>query len=215
MVFVIVFIIGLIHIVMSASINWNEVLKKEARGLNDADFGEVQEVSNGLVLTQRGIINKEIFSIPQSVVESYDGNILRFSISEDEAINKYKKNFSESNDGDNLNANKEFEESSSLSEAPKMDKVIDDAVDDSVKEAIIPPTEEELAVENKIERELAAITKEPDTETRTIESQVTHEEETPIEEVSPKTSQNETTQKSTRTRVNEEASLKKDEAGIS
>ena len=38
---------------MSSNINWNDVIKKEARGLNDEDFGEVQEVSNGYVFVQK------------------------------------------------------------------------------------------------------------------------------------------------------------------
>ena len=38
---------------MSSTINWNDVIKKEARGLNDEDFGEVQDVSNGYVLVQK------------------------------------------------------------------------------------------------------------------------------------------------------------------
>lgn len=78
---------------MYKDIDWSDVIKKEARGLNDADLGEVQEVSNGLVLTQRGVGNKEIFSIPQYKVESYDGKILRLAISEEEAVNKFMKNF--------------------------------------------------------------------------------------------------------------------------
>ena len=78
---------------MSSNIDWTDVIKKEARGNNDFDLGEVQEVSNGLILTQRGVGNKEIFSIIQSKVESYDGKILRFAISEDEAINKFMKRF--------------------------------------------------------------------------------------------------------------------------
>jgi hypothetical protein len=78
---------------MYKDIDWNDVIKKEAKGDNDFDLGEVQEVSNGLILTQRGIGNKEIFSIPQYKVESYDGKVLKFAISEDEAINKYKKRF--------------------------------------------------------------------------------------------------------------------------
>ena len=78
---------------MSSNIDWTDVIKKEARGYNDFDLGEVQEVSNGLILTQRGVGNKEIFSIIQSKVESYDGKILRFAISEDEAINKFMKRF--------------------------------------------------------------------------------------------------------------------------
>ena len=78
---------------MYKDIDWSDVIKKEASGLNDADLGEVQEVSNGLVLTQRGVGNKEIFSIPQYKVESYDGKILRLAISEEEAVNKFMKNF--------------------------------------------------------------------------------------------------------------------------
>jgi hypothetical protein len=75
---------------MSSNINWNDVIKKEARGLNNADLGEVQSISDGFVLTQRGLIDLEIFSIPQEKAESYDGNILRFSVTEDEALSKYR-----------------------------------------------------------------------------------------------------------------------------
>ena len=78
---------------MSANIDWNDVIKKEAEGNNGFDLGEVQEVSNGLILTQRGVGNKEIFSIPQYKVESYDGKTLRFAISEEEALNKFMKRF--------------------------------------------------------------------------------------------------------------------------
>ena len=93
MVFVVIFIICLTNYIMSSDIDWTDVIKKEARGNNDFDLGEVQEVSNGLILTQRGVGNKEIFSITQSKVESYDGKVLRFAISEDEAINKFMKRF--------------------------------------------------------------------------------------------------------------------------
>jgi len=78
---------------MNTEIDWNDVIKKEAKGNNDFDLGEVQEASNGLILVQRGIGNKEVFSIPQYKVESYDGKVLKFDISEDEALKKYKKRF--------------------------------------------------------------------------------------------------------------------------
>jgi len=81
-----------IHI-MSINIDWKDVVKKEAKGNNDFDLGEVQEVSNGLILTQRGVGNKEIFSIPQYKVESYDGKTLRFAIAGEEALNKFMKRF--------------------------------------------------------------------------------------------------------------------------
>ena len=73
---------------MDSDIDWKDVLKKEARGKNDEDLGEVQEIINNYILVQRGIINKEKYYIPQSQVESYDGYILRFQITEDD-LNKY------------------------------------------------------------------------------------------------------------------------------
>ena len=75
---------------MSSSIDWNNTIKKEARGVNNEDLGEVQEVADDYVLVQRGLINKEKFYIPQSEAESYDGFIVIFRISEEEIINKYK-----------------------------------------------------------------------------------------------------------------------------
>jgi hypothetical protein len=35
------------------SIKWNEVIKKEARGKNDEDLGEVQEIGDTYVLVQK------------------------------------------------------------------------------------------------------------------------------------------------------------------
>ena len=43
-------------------IDWNNVIKKEARGNEDDDLGEVQEVGETYVLTQKGFANKEILS---------------------------------------------------------------------------------------------------------------------------------------------------------
>jgi hypothetical protein len=36
------------------TINWDEVVKKEARGKNDEDLGEVQETGDTYVLVQKG-----------------------------------------------------------------------------------------------------------------------------------------------------------------
>lgn len=44
---------------------------------------------DGYVLTQRGIINKEKFYIPQDQLQRYDDSVLRFRISEYEITNKY------------------------------------------------------------------------------------------------------------------------------
>ena len=36
------------------SINWDEVIKKEARGKNDEDLGEVQEIGDAVRLDSKG-----------------------------------------------------------------------------------------------------------------------------------------------------------------
>ena len=76
--------------IMSINIDWNDAIKKEARGSKDEDLGEVQEVTDGYVMVQKGLINKEKFYIPQDLAESYDGSVLRFRISEDEITSKYR-----------------------------------------------------------------------------------------------------------------------------
>src|SRR4051812_27431115 len=73
----------------TSNIDWNDVIKKEARGGGNEDLGEVQEVDQNYVLVQRGILNKEKFYIPKELAESYDGNVLHFRISEDEAKNRF------------------------------------------------------------------------------------------------------------------------------
>jgi hypothetical protein len=46
---------------------------------------------DGYVLTQRGIINKEKFYIPQDQLQRYDDSVLRFRISEYEITNNTHK----------------------------------------------------------------------------------------------------------------------------
>jgi hypothetical protein len=72
-------------------INWSEVLKKEARGINESDFGEVQEIALYYILTERGLINKDKFYLPRELVEGFDGDKLRFAISEEDAEEKFKR----------------------------------------------------------------------------------------------------------------------------
>jgi hypothetical protein len=70
-------------------IDWNEVVKKEARGINDADFGEVQLTMGDTVITEKGIVDKDRFTC-QNLVDKFDGHTLWFKITEDEADNTYR-----------------------------------------------------------------------------------------------------------------------------
>jgi hypothetical protein len=71
-------------------INWDEVVKKEARGINDADFGEVQLTIGDTVLTEKGITDKKRFYLPKNLINRFDGRTLWFNITEDEAYNTYR-----------------------------------------------------------------------------------------------------------------------------
>jgi hypothetical protein len=75
---------------MSNITNWDDILKKEARGINDYDLGEVHEVEPELVVTKRGLVDKDKFYLPKSLVERFDGDKVWFSITKEDAQN-YKK----------------------------------------------------------------------------------------------------------------------------
>lgn len=148
---------------MSSNIDWSDAIKKEAEGLNGEDFGEVQDVLNGFVLLQRGIINKERFLIPQGLAESYDGDIVRFSISEDDMLNKYRQG---------------SEVESASATATTINTEQDMTTQDNVQKVIetSPLKEERLDVSKNVQEQQATITKRPVTETKTIKVPVTHEE---------------------------------------
>ena len=176
---------------MSSTINWNDVVKKEARGSNDEDFGEVQDVSNGYVFVQKGIINKEKFFIPQNKVESFDGDILRFSISSEEATSTYQ--------GDAFPASQSMDNQTSDSTVSE--------------ETTIPLTEEKLDVTKRVEESQTTITKEPVTETKTVEVPVIHEEVS-IER-RPPTGDTSTSQEPITSREEIQIPLKSEEAEVS
>ncbi len=136
-------------------INWDDVIKKEARGINNEVLGEVQEVGDTYVLVQKGFINKEKFYVPQNEVESYDGNILRFKLSEEEIKSKYSRDSPPS-----LTTNTEKDHEEEESESTR-----------------VPLIEERLNISKRdVTYKEATLTKEPVTETKTVEVPLTHEE---------------------------------------
>ena len=72
------------------NIDFSDVIKKEARGINDADLGEVQEVRQDNVITKAGVVDKEVYSFPKNLVERYDGHKLWFRVTKEEAESLYK-----------------------------------------------------------------------------------------------------------------------------
>jgi hypothetical protein len=125
------------------SINWDEVIKKEARGKNDEDLGEVQEIGDAYVMTQKGLVSKEKFYIPKYLVEGYDGDKLYFKVTEDEAKNSFVR--------DSAPASDEYSKYKTSDAPPDV-------------ETRIPVIDERLNVQKRESTREATITKEPVTE---------------------------------------------------
>jgi uncharacterized protein (TIGR02271 family) len=146
---------------MSSNIDWNDVTKKEARGSDDEDLGEVQEVGPNYVLVQKGMINKEKFYIPKDMADSYDGTVLHFRISKEDAKSKY------------MTDSPPPATSTQDRTTPSMPKQRQERTE---QETTVPLTEERLGVSKTASSREATITKEPITETKSVEVPVTHEE---------------------------------------
>ena len=74
------------------SIEWKDIIKKEARGYEKGDdLGEVQEIGHEFVVTERGRVKKDKFYLPKPLVAGYDGEVLWFNITEQEAEDNFKK----------------------------------------------------------------------------------------------------------------------------
>jgi uncharacterized protein (TIGR02271 family) len=141
----------------SKTIDWFEIglSRKEARGLNNCDLGGVQEVGQTYVLTQKGTIKKEKFYIPKYLAEGYDGDVLRFRVSEEDAINNFARD--------------------SPPSADEYFKYKTPGVPTDI-ETRIPVMAERLDVSKTESVMEATIVKEPVTETKTVEVPLIHEE---------------------------------------
>ena len=70
---------------MIDEIDWDKVVKKEARGLDDYDLGEVEEVNNEFIVTKKGVVDKDRFYLPRAKAVRFDGDKLYLEMTKDEA----------------------------------------------------------------------------------------------------------------------------------
>jgi len=86
------------------NISWDDVIKKEARGIDDYSLGEVRQVTSEYIITHKGIVNTKWFQIPKRLAQDFDGYTLFVNVKEDEAKDLYKKDSSpmDSEDSDTV-----------------------------------------------------------------------------------------------------------------
>jgi len=138
------------------SISWDDIIKKEAKGaVDDSDFGEVQEVGQNYVLTQKGMLDKQKYYIPKYCVQGFDGDTLWFNASKSDL------------EGWERDSPPDYNE---YTQYKKSEEIPSDV------EYKIPLIEERLNVSKRTSTSEITINKEPVTETKTVEVPVTHEE---------------------------------------
>jgi uncharacterized protein (TIGR02271 family) len=163
----------------SNDIPWNETIKKEARGIDDADFGEIQSVDSDYVITQKGIIDKEFFSIPINLAQDYDGNRVLFKVTEEEARNSYMESQNVDLEQD------DFSDSKIETETTTTDTNDDDSLSNAKEKEVIPLMSEKLDVTKRELVDETVIMKKPVKETKTVEVQLIREEIESIERRPP------------------------------
>jgi hypothetical protein len=70
---------------------WSTMVKKEARGINDFNLGEVNEVGVNFIVTEKGTISRKYYYIPKYLVKGYDGHNLWFNVTEAQAETEFKR----------------------------------------------------------------------------------------------------------------------------
>jgi uncharacterized protein (TIGR02271 family) len=139
----------------NSNIDWNSVIKKEAVGTGGIDLGTIYGVENAYITTQKGLRDKKRYHIPKSLVENFDGIVLRLKVNESEML-KYEKT-----------EDKKYENNTSSFKSLYESKDI---------ETTIPLMAENLKVTKNIAEDNLNITKEPIRETKTVQVKLTHEE---------------------------------------
>jgi len=137
--------------------DWNDVIKKEARGRNDADLGEVLEIRDDTIVTERGTLNKEKFYLPKSIPHGFNGHTLLFDITEELAKDR-------------------FSDESILTQEAKIQLTQPQAATGAETDRPIPVMEEKLELSKKETIQEASLIKEPTRETKTVEVELKHEE---------------------------------------
>jgi uncharacterized protein (TIGR02271 family) len=136
------------------NIDWDNVVKKEAIGLNGEDLGEVLEVGKTHIITQKGIINRKRYYLPKKSVASFDGSVLKLNMTNND-LDEYKET-----------QGQKFEGYSSF-KSSDMTKEL---------ETKIPVMAQNLEVSKRLTENKVKIIKEPIKEIKKIDIDLTHEE---------------------------------------
>jgi uncharacterized protein (TIGR02271 family) len=157
---------------------WHDAMKKEARGNNNYDLGEVHDSNTYYIHTQRGIGSLTHFYIPKKLFKSYDGKTVYFDVNEADAQQFMGKNFpSDAEYQEKYEPEAKEMPPVEAKEMPEMKeaKEAESSVASDVVERV-PLMTERLDVTKRLHTDEVTITKIPYKETQTRDVDVMHEE---------------------------------------
>ncbi|HXS59624.1 MAG TPA: YsnF/AvaK domain-containing protein [Candidatus Sulfopaludibacter sp.] len=135
-------------------IDWDNIVKKEAIGLNGEDLGEVLEVGKTHIITQKGIINRKRYYLPKKSVASFNGSVLKLNMTNND-LEEYKET-----EGQKFEGYSSFKSSDMTKEL----------------ETKIPVMAQHLEVSKRLTENKFKIIKEPIKEIKKVDIDLTHEE---------------------------------------
>lgn len=138
-------------------INWNNVIEKEAVGMDGLDLGKVKQVGDTFIITEKGLINKKKYHLPISSVENFENEVLKLKINEMDL-----QSYQQTEDTEAIESYSSFKSSDMSKEL----------------ETQIPLISEKLEVSKKVVEDSLKIVKEPVKETKTAQIELTHEKVT-------------------------------------
>ena len=147
------------------AIDWNSVIKKEAIGIGGIDIGEVQEVNDDYITIRKGLVDRKEYNISKSLVEDFDGIVLRFKVNEFD-LSRFEK-ISEPS----LSKNKVLDDDSLLKELSSSTN----KETSTTETTTVPLMAETLKVKKKAVEDKISITKESVSETKTVEIELMQE----------------------------------------
>jgi uncharacterized protein (TIGR02271 family) len=147
------------------NIDWNSVIKKEAIGIGGIDIGQVQEVNNDYITIQKGLVDRKEYNISKSLVEDFDGIVLRFKVNEFD-LSRFEKKISEP-----LSSEKGVDDDALLKQLSSFAH----KETSTTETTTVPLMAETLKVKKRMMEDSISISKEPISDTKTVEIELMRE----------------------------------------
>jgi hypothetical protein len=76
---------------LTVGLSWDKVIGKDVKSIDEKDIGKIKDISQDHIQIEKGLVDKERYSVPKSFAERYEDDLVFLSLTEDEIKDKFKK----------------------------------------------------------------------------------------------------------------------------